>query len=115
MAFSPGEETVALSDQALVHFWDTATGELRSTAGSVEPRPGSIAALSFTADGRSIRAVDRSSTLDVKPAPLAWIDEVCSKVVRNLSQAEWTRHIGDLEYIAQCPGFPVPRSDGVSK
>jgi hypothetical protein len=38
----------------------------------------------------------------------AWIDRVCAKLVRNFSRAEWKQYVGEIPYVKQCSGLPVP-------
>ena len=39
------------------------------------------------------------------------LSEACARTVRNLSEAEWERYLGDLPYRQTCPGRPVPGQD----
>ena len=103
LVFSPGNDTVAaFSFDSTVGFWDVATGEplgvpFRGSPNDLMP------AMNFTADGKSLRVVYRDAMLQIFPAPPTWIDNVCAKVVRNLSRAEWKEYVGDTDYVAQCP------------
>lgn len=37
------------------------------------------------------------------------IQQACSRLPWNLTQAEWRRYLGDLPYRRTCPDLPVPQ------
>jgi hypothetical protein len=40
--------------------------------------------------------------------PDHWVEAACDLAGRNLTQAEWDQHIGDLApYRTTCPQFPI--------
>jgi hypothetical protein len=36
------------------------------------------------------------------------ITELCARLTRNFSHAEWRNFVGEKEYSETCPGLPVP-------
>jgi len=85
---------------------------------------GPIAGFAFSADGRNLEVAYRfSSRVILRPgksypddnetlvAKYAvdvedLIPEVCSRVSRNLTPAEWKQYVGDEPYQKTCPGLP---------
>jgi WD40 repeat protein len=111
VAFSPdGAMLASGGEDREIRFWESATGQARGVVRG-EVAAGGAAALTsiaFAPDGRTLFSGTNTGELRAWDAPPAWIDRVCAKLAVNLSRADWRRLVGDVEYVAQCPGLPVP-------
>ena len=63
----------------------------------------------FRSDGTGLAVGGDSGLIWLVPHPDRWLDALCTRVGRNLSDAEWKRWMSPaLAYIEQCPGLPKP-------
>jgi WD40 repeat protein len=109
VAFSPdGKRIVSGSEDKNIWLWDAATGKQIG-----EPLQGHgdyVLSVALSNDGKRIVSGSRDEEIRVWDGPDAWIDLVCAKLVRNMSEEEWRHHVGDIPYETQCPGLPVPKN-----
>ena len=109
VAFSPdGARIVSGSDVGTLRLWDAASGQPLG-----EPLGGHWAAVNdvaFSPDGKRIVSGSDDGTLRLWPAaPSMWVDLLCKKLTLNMSHRYWRENVsGEIDYIEQCPGLPVP-------
>jgi WD40 repeat protein len=105
VAFSAdGKRIVSGAHDQTLRLWDAITG---SPLG--EPLRGhqnAIYSVAFSPDGK--RIVSGSADTNVRMWRVGEPENVCARLDRNLSDAEWKRFVGDISYVKQCPGLPVP-------
>jgi WD40 repeat protein len=102
---SDGKYVVSGSDDGTAHIWEAATGNevARMT------HEDWVQAVAFSPDGKYVVSGSYDGTARVwiwRPGDL--IAEACSRVIRNLTRAEWKLYIGDaFQYQAACPNLPI--------
>ena len=73
-----------------------------------------IRAVAVASDGSFFATADRSKIL-VWPGPERWADIICSKLVWNMSDAQWRDWVSPaIPYMAQCQGLTVATDDGAA-
>jgi len=107
VSFSPdGKTIVSAAEDGELRLWAAATGQAVGLPMQAHAR---ITSVTFSPDNKMIVTGNKDGTVHVWDAPAGWIDRVCAKLVRNLSRAEWKQYVGDIPYVEQCPGLPVPK------
>jgi WD40 repeat protein len=105
VVFSPdGKLIVSGAHDQTLRLWDAATGTPLG-----EPLKGhrdAVFGVAFSPD--STRIVSGSADKTIRLWRVGQPDRLCAKLARNLSPAEWKQHVGDIPYVKQCPGLPVP-------
>jgi WD40 repeat protein len=95
----------AAGDKA-IRLWTLDNGE--SAGPPLQGHEHAVSALSLSDDGQALVSIDRGGHIRAWRGPAAWPAEVCSKLVRNMSIAEWRAWVSpEIKYRCQCPGLPV--------
>ena len=103
---SDSKTLIAGGKGGVIRFWDVASGQAIGAGRTVTPAE--ITALAFTDDQRKVVWGDAAGNVDTADAPAAWIDRVCSRLVRNMGRVAWRTATAELDYVEACRGLPVP-------
>jgi hypothetical protein len=67
-----------------------------------------VKTVSYRDDGGQIVSGGDDRSVRLWPGPKAWPDEVCAKLTRNMSRAQWAAWVSpEIDYVCQCPGLPI--------
>lgn len=114
VAFSPdSRQIVSGSHDMTLRLWDVESGLPLG-----DPLPGhvgSVSSVAFSPDGTRIVSGSADKTLRLWPATTEWVAELCNKLTRNMSPAEWREWVSpDIKYRKQCANLPIPEDDTAS-
>jgi DNA-binding beta-propeller fold protein YncE len=110
-AFSPdGSLLVTGEAHGTLTFWNLET--LEPLGDPIRAHPGGgVWELAFSSNGNAlISGATNSSVLLWRVDLESWLESACARAERNLSGAEWTRYLGDLDYQKTCPQYPIDAS-----
>lgn len=111
--FSPNGELIAASSHdETVRAWDMHKSHIYELPIILDDHSNWVWDLAFSPDSKSIYTSSadgliRKFDLDFK----AYIDPVCNKVTRNLSELEWRSFFNNLSYEETFPRKPIPNSE----
>jgi len=107
LAFSAdGKMIVSGGEDGAIHLLDAISGQAIGVP--IQGSKGSVTSVAFSPDGKRVVSGNSEGIVRMWNAPDAWIDRICAKLARNLSQAEWRKYVGNITYVKQCPELPVP-------
>ena len=100
--FSPsGSEIASGSMDRTLRIWEADTG--LPIGPPLAGHTNTIWSVKFSPDGRSIVSGGADGTLHIWPAPIAWPDELCAKLVRDMTAEEWVEWISkEIPYVHAC-------------
>ncbi|MFI6734911.1 WD40 repeat domain-containing protein [Nonomuraea sp. NPDC050451] len=102
LAFSPDSKTLAtVSPHGLLQLWDIEAR--RRLGGSYLLQEGQPWSLAFSADGATVYVGVDGAVRAVPVDGEREAQEVCARVGRSLSPAEWERYLGGASYQNVCP------------
>ena len=102
-----GRRLVSGSRDGLLRLWDGQTGQPIGPA--IAGHQQDAHDVAYSSDGLRIASAGADGSLRLWPAPLAWPARLCEKLQRNMSRREWREWVSpEIDYVAQCPGLPIP-------
>jgi WD40 repeat protein len=113
LAFSANGRVLASGDaQGSIYWWDV------PSASRVFVEHGAhqdaVTNLAYLPDGQTLLSAGEDGALRRWDSPDSWIDRICSKLNTNMSRTQWRQWVGELDYVAQCPGLPIQPDEGGS-
>jgi WD40 repeat protein len=110
LSVAPDGRTLATADYAGdLQLWDLATAQKLGPALNVGSP---LLGLGFSPDARLLITGDNAGTVLLWPSLLwstdlkAFAADLCPRLGRNLSPAEWRQYVPDRPYHTICPGYP---------
>jgi WD40 repeat protein len=100
LRMSPERDVLATLSRGSVYVWNYATGELLTQLVGDDY----FQDMRFAGNGRYLLTGSRDHTAVLwlwKPEDLR--EEACRRLNRNLTAAEWARHLGAMPYEKSCP------------
>jgi WD40 repeat protein len=119
LAFSSDGGTLASGDEGgNLQLWDLgrpaarAAGQLQVKAIGEPVRRNTVGlrSLSFSADASKVATAGMDWVAGVWDAtPAGWLEQICQKAGRNLTNAEWQQYAAGVPYVKSCPNLPGPK------
>lgn len=111
VAFSPdSRRIISGSHDMTLRLWDVKTG--LPIGDPFSGHLGAVTSTVFSPDGSRILSGSADKTLRMWMATTDWVAELCNKLTRNMSHAEWQEWISpNTKYRKQCPNLPVYESN----
>ena len=105
VAFSPDSQYILSgSRDYTVRVWDVSTGK-EVTRMIHDDRVNSVA---FSPDGKYVVTGGEDNVVRIwvwRPEDI--LEKACTRLIRNLSQAEWEQYLGGEQYQPVCPNLPL--------
>ncbi|MCA2227820.1 WD40 repeat domain-containing protein [Nonomuraea aurantiaca] len=102
LTFSPRGDVLATAGGGLVQLWDPVNR--RRLGGSFDARTiEDVDSLTFSADGGTLYFSAGGDILEIPVGPERVAALVCGWAGRRLTEAEWSRYLGDVAYRETCP------------
>ncbi len=111
VAFSPdSQRIISGSHDMTLRLWDVKTG--LPVGDPLSGHLGAVTSAVFSPDGSHILSGSADKTLRLWMANTDWVDELCNKLTRNMSHAEWQEWVSpNIKYRKQCSNLPIYESN----
>ncbi|HZQ31755.1 MAG TPA: TIR domain-containing protein [Mycobacterium sp.] len=102
-----GRHVVSGSADKTVRMWDVETGQ--QIGPPLTGHQGTVRSVAISADERHIVSGGSDNSVRVWPGPAEWPELLCRKLAANMTHQQWRDWVSlDIDYVAQCPGLPIP-------
>ncbi len=111
-----GKMLAVYDGSSTITLWDVATRQpigqpfMIYSPSSTFPEPYDTSAIydmAFSPDGKTLVAYNHGPIILLNLDPQSWIEKICQRIDRNLTQAEWTQYFPDEPYRVTCPQWPA--------
>lgn len=110
LAFSPnGKWIVSGGDDGSVRVWSTVSGEQIGDTGDSGQNTNSspVIAVAVSSDGHRVTFGARNGLVQMNPGPEGLTDQICAKLVANMSHDQWGQLVPERGYVQTCPNLPI--------
>jgi WD40 repeat protein len=109
IGFSPdGKYIISAGEDRTERFWEA--GSMKMIGEPLRLHEYKVERVTFCDEGRRIFSVDANKIVKSWPAPVGWVDELSSRINRNMTDKEWKERVSsELDYFKQSRQLPIAK------